>query len=589
MKLRTRKQICGVLGCLSFGAGVAYGSEASGLPATFSFNIDRQPLDGALQQLARQSGLQVIFFSSVTDGLAAPAIEGTHTLDSAMGELLAGSGLSFRVIDDQTIEVRPPRMRAARRSSAHERASDATAAKRGKDRDPGELEEVVVVGLVEQLVATRIATPLRDIPQTMSIVSREQIRLQNDTDLAGVLDHAPGITTIRGSSIDRNFYSRGYSIDSFHVDGGAALNPSMTVSVPLRGTPDLSEFDHVEILRGADSLFGSDAAPGGTVSLVRKRPQHHFATELTATTGSWDDRRLEIDVTGPLGFDGALRGRADVVYDQDGYFFDIDAHERKKVFAVIDYDFTPQTTLTVGGSYQWDAGPVLEGGVPMYQDGRDSRLPRDTALSFDWSGYENRLAEVYLQYRQELGEDWALKVNTAGWRGQVEIASGGFRDTIRLSNNTVSGPDAWFTTQPNEYSQATADITFTGTLDWFGLQQELAFGGDFTRTLTEIRGADYWNFGPPLTGVETFDPADYPDPRLDGFESLRGGGTQSLNQFGFFTTVRLHFGDWSVIGGARLNRSQDRRAGSGWNSCRFRRSIGRPATSWILKSRPTQA
>jgi iron complex outermembrane receptor protein len=71
----------------------------------FALKIEPQPLDEALQAFARQSGIQIAFFSNLTEGLRAPAIEGQYTLDAAMGRLLAGSRLTFRLINAQTIEI----------------------------------------------------------------------------------------------------------------------------------------------------------------------------------------------------------------------------------------------------------------------------------------------------------------------------------------------------------------------------------------------------------------------------------------------------------------------------------------------------
>ena len=537
---------------------LARGAAAPVSAPTFDLKIDRQPLGGALQQLAQQCGKQIIFFSSTTEGLAAPAIEGSRTLDSAMDELLAGSGLSFRVINEETVEVRPPRMRATNRSADGDSPRDqrapsrATARKAASGSDP--LEEVVVVGVAEQLVATRIATPIREIPQTISIVSREQIRLQNAVDLADVLENAPGITVTRSTSLDQDFYSRAYLVNSYHVDGGAAVVSNLGSLVPFRGTPDLSEFDHVEILRGADALFGGNAAPGGTVSLVRKRPQHHFAVDTTATAGSWGDRRIELDLTGPLRSDGTLRARLDVTALQDGYFYDIDPHERRKVFTVFDYDVAPGATITAGGSYQWDHGGVLADGVPLYENGRNSRLPRGTTLAFDWAHYRERLGEAYLQYRQAFGDDWTLKVNTARWRGDIDYSNGAFNQSLDSHSGALDGPVATFSVEPSRFSQDTADVTFTGAVDWFGLREEIAFGGDFTRAISDSHLATYFDAGPALMDVRDFDPADYPDPRPDSFAYLESDGGETLDQYGVFASVRAYLGSaWSVSAGARLN------------------------------------
>src|SRR5262249_6119027 len=153
----------------------AHASDTQHAAGTFALSIARQPLDRALQQLARQCGVQMIFFSRVTEGLSAPKIEGDYTLDAAVERLLTGSGLTSHMIDPQTVEVRPLQARATDRSRS--RATSAAGQTKNSSNAAAQtapLEEVVVVGLAEQLVATRIATPLREIPQTISIVSGEQ-------------------------------------------------------------------------------------------------------------------------------------------------------------------------------------------------------------------------------------------------------------------------------------------------------------------------------------------------------------------------------------------------------------------------------
>jgi outer-membrane receptor for ferric coprogen and ferric-rhodotorulic acid len=525
-------------------------------PETFAVSIPRQPLDGALQQLARQCGVQMIFFSRVTEGLNAPAIEGDYPLAAAMDRLLVGSGLTFRVINPQTVEVRPLQARATDRSRSHGILAASRAQQSNKAAWAASVEEVVVVGLAEQLVATRIATPLREIPQTISIVTGEQMRQRNDTSLADVLANAPGITTGRSNSLDQDFYARAYPINSFHIDGGAAINPRLNSNSNLLflGTPDLVEFDHVEILRGADGLFSGNADPGGAISLVRKRPQQNFALAFNATAGSWGDRRVEMDITGPLARDGALRGRAVAVYAHDGYFYDSDAHERKKIFGALEYDFTTAATVTAGVSYQWDDVLGVANGLPFYADGRDSRLPRDTALEFNWDRYRGDLGGAYLQYRQQLAPGWAVKFNASGWRAEAEFGYGDFGAEIDPVTNRLIEPSiAAFSASPTVHTQKTADITVTGALDWFGWREEVAIGTDFTRIETRTDN-DVYVLAGEVRDVRAFDPDDYPDPRLTGLPGIRLAANSAIEQYGRFASLRIYFDDaWSIVGGARLS------------------------------------
>jgi hypothetical protein len=73
-----------------------------------NLKIDGQALANALQEFARQCDLQVIFFSRVAEGLRAPALDGRYTIATALSALLAGSKLTFRVINPKTVEIRLP-------------------------------------------------------------------------------------------------------------------------------------------------------------------------------------------------------------------------------------------------------------------------------------------------------------------------------------------------------------------------------------------------------------------------------------------------------------------------------------------------
>ena len=75
-------------------------------PRTFELRITAQPLDEALQEFSRQSGMQVIYFSGLTDGIQSPGVNGKYTVTAALQALLAGSGLRFHVINARTVQIR---------------------------------------------------------------------------------------------------------------------------------------------------------------------------------------------------------------------------------------------------------------------------------------------------------------------------------------------------------------------------------------------------------------------------------------------------------------------------------------------------
>jgi hypothetical protein len=83
----------------------AWGSVRSDEPVVYSLHIEAQPLDGALQELARQTGMQILFFSHLTEGRRSAALEGKYTMEAAMKILLSGSNLTYRLINPKTIQI----------------------------------------------------------------------------------------------------------------------------------------------------------------------------------------------------------------------------------------------------------------------------------------------------------------------------------------------------------------------------------------------------------------------------------------------------------------------------------------------------
>ena len=92
-------------------AGLSSRAIRSAEPEAYTLHIASQPLDEALQEFARQSGVQIIVFSHLTDGQRAPALDGRYTVDKALKALLADSMLTFRRVNAKTIEIRLLRRR----------------------------------------------------------------------------------------------------------------------------------------------------------------------------------------------------------------------------------------------------------------------------------------------------------------------------------------------------------------------------------------------------------------------------------------------------------------------------------------------
>jgi outer-membrane receptor for ferric coprogen and ferric-rhodotorulic acid len=539
----------------------------SGEPATYNFKIDGQPLGTALQEFAKQSGVQIIFFSQVTEGIKAPTLSGTYTIAGALQILLAGSHLTFRVINPKTIEIRPSSavdpLDETRRHSTTGGKPEGGATRTAEHsqiqplRISAPLDEIVVTGFAEGLVATRTETPLREIPQTVSIISQEQIRQENYIDLGDALAGAIGITSQRTDSLSQNFFARGFQITTFHLDGGAALNSFDLTAEPFFGAPALGEFDRLEVLRGADGLFGGNGNPGATVNLVRKRPLSETEVMFNVSGGSWNNYRAEIDVTGPLAFHGALRGRMDFDLADCRYFYETANLKRGKLFGALEYDLTLNTLVTVGGSYERVDSLPMVSGLPRYFNGVDPHLPRSTGLTFNWASYDTKTREIYFQLAQAFNAAWKLKINATSWDENASYDYGDFgSDFLPISSGVLPiSPFYVYSARPNTLNQLAVDATLTGRVEVFGHRIDVAIGADLLRFRGSTASVNFYNPDDAVSNAYAYSSSTYPDPRLSRVTAEEDDARVSSDQGAAFGSAKVYFNDaLSLVAGGRVSR-----------------------------------
>lgn len=153
-------------------------------------------------------------------------------------------------------------------------------------------------------VGTKIPATPREIPQSISIITSQQIKDRNVETLDQLARKTPGLRVLSNDDGRSSIYARGYEYDEYNVNGLPAQMQS------INGTlPNLAAFDRVEIMRGPSGLFDSSGEMGGLVNLVRKRPGEDFDASASAGYGTEKQYKLGGDITGKLNADGTIRGR----------------------------------------------------------------------------------------------------------------------------------------------------------------------------------------------------------------------------------------------------------------------------------------
>lgn len=170
---------------------------------------------------------------------------------------------------------------------------------------------------------------LRDIPQSVGIISQQRMADQQLHSLGDVMAYTTGISrNLSGSDRDL-YYSRGFQIDNYMVDG----IPTYFESRWNLGdsATDTALYDRVEVVRGANGLMTGTGNPSAAINMVREHAtSREFKGDLTTEYGSWDIQRYVADLQSPLTESGNVRGRIVAGYqDNDSW---LDRYTNKKTF-----------------------------------------------------------------------------------------------------------------------------------------------------------------------------------------------------------------------------------------------------------------
>lgn len=385
-------------------AGIMLATTLHAQDTTHALNLPAQPLDQALNALAGQTDSRILFATDIAEGLSAPAVTGEMTVQQALERLLKGSDLTVQQTSDGSFVIAAPVA-----SGAVLDLGAITIQGQGM----GETTENTgsyTPGLIS--VGSKSPTSLKETPQSVSVITRQVIEDRQITDINEAMKAVPGITVQSNTFRIQDFYSRGFPIQNIQLDGAAPMALGTTAgSFYSSNIYDLAEFDHVEVLRGSSALFGGTGDPGGIINLVRKRPLDTYQLKFSASAGSWDNYRSELDVTGPLGFDGRLRGRMVMAYQDRQYFVDNRATDKPLVYGVLEADVSDDTMLTAGLRFNKVHETGTASQLPRYSNGADLGLPRHTGLSTTWAYADGFSREYFAKLDHRLNDDWKLNLS----------------------------------------------------------------------------------------------------------------------------------------------------------------------------------
>lgn len=380
----------------AMGAIVAYGAfdsrvvvpaHASGLDATDPvesvqrraqgptrrFEIPAGPLGEALDAFEEVTGWEVVLKSEDIRNIASPGVTGLYSDEQALRMLLDGTGIAYRFTgaDTVTLEVLGP-------SSS-----------------------VTVTDDAPQVASPKYTAPLRDVPQTITVIPEEVIEQQGATTLRDVLRNVPGLTIVAGEGgnpAGDNLTLRGFSArNDVFVDGVRDLSPQAR---------DPFNLEQVEVTKGPTSAFSGRGSAGGTINLVSKSPRLSSFYDLGLNLGTDGTKRVTADVNVPLesiGWGSGTSFRLNAVAHESGVAGrDVVENQRWGVAPSLAFGLGSSTRLTLG-YFKLDQDNISDYGIPWvpaahnvlreFRD-RPAPVPRDTFYGFEERDYERLTSDV---------------------------------------------------------------------------------------------------------------------------------------------------------------------------------------------------
>lgn len=383
--------------------------------------------------------------------------------------------------------------------------------------------------------ATRLELAPRETPQSVSVVTRARMDDFGLDNINKVLSNTTGVVVEQVETDRVYFTARGFDITNFQRDG---------LGLPLpygiqNGDVDTALFERIEVLRGANGLLSSTGNPSATVNFVRKRPGSEFAGEARLGLGSWNTRRFDLDVGGPLNDAGSVRGRTVLAWQDGESYLDRYELEKSVFYGVLEADLGVATTLAVGLSHQ-DNAPTgnLWGALPLfYNDGTRTDYDVSTSTSADWSYWDSSETRGFVELAHAFANGWTLKavLNHENYEEDSEL----FYVYGTPDPDTGLGLFAYPSAYGGRFEALSADVHATGRMTLGGREHDVVLGVNWANGNNRELSWYGNDVGTPLAPGQAFD-GSYPKPVFDAYSD---GSDFDYGRESLYATVRWNLAD----------------------------------------------
>jgi len=419
----------------------------------------------------------------------------------------------------------------------------------------GETEPETASGPAKGFVAKRSATatktdtPLAETPQSVSVVTRAQLGAQAAESLDEALGYVSGVFSQTGGVQRRT--STGFTVRGFNITGSAPLymDGSKFPINSLSGTMELAGFERVELLKGPSSILYGQAAPGGLINMVTKKPTTAPLREIELQTGSWGRKQLGFDFGGPIGEQGDFGYRISGVLRNADAMIEQIPDDRTWLSGAFDWRITRDTKLTLLATYNrgksiYDYGKPFDGSLLPNPFGRISKDLFVGEPGFDKFNIKGQTLGTMLEH--QINANWKFRQNVLAFDYDADVAFAAINQRVDATQRRV-GRSAF--TRLDKDKGVSLDHQLQGKFTTGAFEHTVLMGIDYSdRDFNRAQ----------RTG--TLAPLDLYNPVYGAVPTL-AGATNSLNnsrQTGVYLQEQVKFDKrWIGLIGARWDRARN--------------------------------
>ncbi|KVM84072.1 TonB-dependent siderophore receptor [Burkholderia stagnalis] len=417
------------------------------------------------------------------------------------------------------------------------------------------------VGLVARrsTTGTKTDTPINEIPQTINVVTAQQIEMTGATDVNQALRYIPGFSSY-GSDNRSDWYAalRGFTPTAY-VNGLQVPNTINLASWRV----DPYMIDSITVLRGPTSVLYGAGDPGAIVDVQTKLANGERVREAGVELGNYARKQFMIDVGDKLDADGKYAYRF-VGVARDGNAVTGPNNDQRVALAP-SFRWRPNadTSLTVAATYLQDWGDISSNFLPAsgtVLPNPNGQLEHDVYSGDpNFNHYRKKQWSLGYQFEHNLNSMWTFRQNVRYMRLSLDNGSVWGAGFVDGSTTDIS---RWAGLFQMNYSRFDIDNNVQARFGTGPLEHTLLLGFQYNRqTSTDsewIAAAPTLNiYNPVYTPVTS---AVFADPSTTG----RTDTYTTMNTFGVYAQDQIRWNRWTLTLGGRedwVNMRQDDRAG----------------------------